>query len=81
MAEATAAQLADFNTFCKEVVATFTLAYKNGMGIDIMTEITAFTAAVAADGYNPAADLAAINSLNKVISDLITAKNQITVKS
>jgi hypothetical protein len=81
MSIATVEQLTDFDTFCKEVIATFTLAYKNGMGTDVLTEITAVSTAVAANGYNPVADLAAINALNKVISDLIIAKNTITAKT
>jgi len=66
-----------FNAFAAQVFQTFNTAFANGMGQDILTEIGQVTAAVAAKGADPAADLAAIQTLNKIVNDLVTAKKQV----
>ena len=69
--QAKLAKLAQFNQL---VFQTIQLAFQNGIGQDALTAIGAVTGAVAASGANPEADMAALQAINKIISDLHTAR-------
>lgn len=68
----------DFLAFQKLVFLTVHQALTNPeMGGDILAAVAAITGAVVTSGANPAADLAALQSLNKIVSDLVAAKAQV----
>ena len=51
------------------------MAFQNGLGQDLLGAVVAVTGAAAAKGANPVADINSAILLNKVVSDLVTVKN------
>ena len=70
--------LTQFNAFVSKVFQTVHLALSNpDAKKDILAAVATITAAVVAEGANPAADIAALDSLNTIVTNLDAAKKQV----
>ena len=70
--------LADLETFNATVFKTIELAFTSGMQVDVLSAVGSVTGAVASRGLDPAQDMNALQSINKIVADLVAAKAQAT---
>jgi hypothetical protein len=70
--------LTDFNTFVATTFKTINLALQlPSAKSDILAAVAAITKAVIEEGANPLDDLAALQSLNVIVTNLAAAKTQV----